>query len=131
MSSITISNETRQAKKRVKSLADVDTKKKFLNGKWRRLCAINGCEKQAQRENLCAAHLTEAKKRKQSSESIAVSRQSSAHLTTEALSAVSNTLADLATVVVDHTQQTNLYGCSEFYTFYKLSVRKYMFYYII
>ncbi|CAF4154036.1 unnamed protein product, partial [Rotaria sordida] len=70
-----MSNEVTQNKGRVKSLAEADVKKKCINNKWRRVCSVEDCEKQAQRKGLCARHLTESKKQQQSTEATAVAHQ--------------------------------------------------------
>ncbi|CAF4532901.1 unnamed protein product, partial [Rotaria sp. Silwood2] len=84
-----MSNEAIQGKERVKSLAEADVKKKLVNNKWRRICSVDKCDKQAQRKSLCARHLTEYKNRQQSTETIAVSHQSSISLPTTGSSIIS------------------------------------------
>jgi len=110
MSSITTSNETGQIKQRVKSLAEIDTKKKFINNRWRRLCSVNKCEKQVQRKGLCARHFTENKNRQLSTRSTAVSHRSSTDSTTEEMGNISNNPTALATPTENHAEQNALYG---------------------
>ncbi|CAF1100601.1 unnamed protein product [Rotaria sordida] len=96
-----MSNEVIQEKGRVRSLAETDVKKKLVNDKWRRICSIDKCEKQAQRKGLCARHLTEDKKRQQSTETAAVSHQSFSYLPTQDSSIIS----DNSTNVVSTTER--------------------------
>ncbi|CAF1477844.1 unnamed protein product, partial [Adineta steineri] len=63
-----MSNNTIQEKTRAKSLADSSFKMIVVNGKRRRLCSVENCEKQSQRKGLCARHLTESKNLQQSLE---------------------------------------------------------------
>ncbi|UJR20362.1 hypothetical protein I4U23_023493, partial [Adineta vaga] len=58
-----IPSKVTKNKTRVKSLAHSDVKKRLVNDKWRRICSIDNCQKQSQREGLCARHLTEKKNR--------------------------------------------------------------------
>jgi hypothetical protein len=117
MFSITTSNETGQIKQRVKSLVEVETKKKFVKNKWRRLCSVNKCEKQVQRKGLCARHLTENKNRQQSTRSTAISRRSSTDSTKEEMGTISNNPTDLATPIENYAEQNTLYGYGEFFCF--------------
>ncbi len=58
-----MSDDINQGGKRLKSLADSGVKYIEVNGKCRRLCSINNCEKQSQREGLCTRHRTEKQNR--------------------------------------------------------------------
>ncbi len=117
MSSITKSNEVMQEKGRVKSLANSNIKKKFVNNKYRRLCSVNNCEKQAQRKGLCARHLTKNTNQQQSISNTAVSHQSSVYSMTEAPNIISNVLNNSATLTGNHTEQNTFYDGGEFVCF--------------
>lgn len=117
MSSVTTSNEVGQVKRRVKSLAEVDAKKKFINNRWRRLCSVDKCEKQVQKNGLCAQHFTKNKKQQQLIKSFAESCPSSTHSVTEELNTIPQSLIDLATLIENHTKQNTLYGHGELFCF--------------
>jgi hypothetical protein len=112
-------NETQQVIKRVKSLAEPGTNAKIFKTRWRRLCSHKDCEKQAQRRGLCARHLTEEKKRQQSTASITVSRQSSTQPTTEELGPNSRHRTDLPDLIENHAGQTAVYSSGE--SFFSIS----------
>ncbi len=121
---ITTSNDVMQEKGRVKSLANSAIKKKLVNNKYRRLCSINKCEKQAQRKGLCAKHLTENKNRQESTNSIAVSHQSSAYSRMEELDTISNNSSNLAALTGNHTEQNTFYDYGELFCFINLEYLK-------
>ena len=80
---ITTTNETVQETSRVKSLAEANVKNTVVNKKVRRLCSVYNCQRQAQRKGLCAKHITEENKKRQSTKSSSSPHQSSAHLLME------------------------------------------------
>jgi hypothetical protein len=94
---IPTANEIMGEQRRVKSLAETNAKKKFAKNKWRRLCSINKCEKQAQRKGLCARHLTENKSRQRATKIIAISSHSSENSPADGSGTISNNAILLAT----------------------------------
>ncbi|CAF2997625.1 unnamed protein product [Rotaria sp. Silwood2] len=104
-----MSNERGQEKRRVKSLAETDTKKKYLNNKWRRLCSVTNCTKQVQKEGLCIGHYTEKYDQKYTT-NIAVSDRAFAHPTTEESDTMSNNPTNLSTLTENHTEQDSFEG---------------------
>lgn len=76
-------HKTNAKKSRLKNLANSKVPYKVVKGKRRRLCSEVGCEKYAQRKELCSKHQTESDNQRPPPRSATISDQSSAHPTTE------------------------------------------------
>ena len=100
-----MSNEVIQEKGRVKSLAISDVKKKLIKNKWRRLCSVDNCDKQSQRDYLCAQHLTENKKRQQTTGNTAVSQQSVSLSLAEKSTTISQNSTNSVFLTGNHTKR--------------------------
>jgi len=71
-----MSKKTEYQKGDVVYMAKTGLRKKLTTNRWRRLCSVNKCEKQAQKEGLCARHLRRNQVQRRQS-----TRQSSIELT--------------------------------------------------
>jgi hypothetical protein len=112
-----MSDNINQMRKRLKTLVNSGMEYNVVNGKRRRVCSVNMCDKQAQRKGLCARHLTENTNQQQSISNTAVSQQSSVYSMTEAPNIISNVLNNSATLTGNHTEQNTFYDGGEFVCF--------------
>jgi hypothetical protein len=108
-----MSNEIGQEKNRLKSLVDSGIKYKDVNGKRRRLCFVDTCQKQSHRKGLCARHLTENINQQKSQKSTTDSHQLFTQSVTEEFSTTSNNRNDLIVPTEDGIEQNTFLSYGE------------------
>ena len=127
-----MSHEVSPKKRRLTSLIGSGIDYKTHNGKRRRLCSVDGCEKQAQRKTLCARHLNDSNNERKPTRNVTLHHQSSAHQTTEQLEPDSNGYFHLAAVPEVSNMHRTFEKCGEFSPFDNTAdVKAFLFFHMI